>query len=228
MSVPRGPRGKDNSPIRAVILDYGEVLCHQPTPEALEHMASIFHYDRKTFMERYSVSRNPYDQGVIETTDYWKKFAKDAGVELSPEVLEKLPLLDIEMWNKTNQGMIDWLEELHEAGFPTALLSNMTHNMKAYMLENYEWLHHFDHHVFSCDLNVIKPSAEIYHRALESLGSKPEETLFIDDREANIEGAQAVGIQGIRFTNIEQLREELEARGFSILPSDKQCEPAIA
>jgi FMN phosphatase YigB (HAD superfamily) len=65
---------------------------------------------------------------------------------------------------------------------------------------------------------LIKPDAAIYEHTLRGLGVKPEETLFVDDREINVQAARELGIRAVRFQSIEQLREELEAMEFSILP----------
>jgi putative hydrolase of the HAD superfamily len=41
------------------------------------------------------------------------------------------------------------------------------------------------------------------------------EAIFIDDIPANIAAARALGIDGILFTTVEQLRRDLEARGLA-------------
>lgn len=218
MPKKNGFHAASSSPIRAVILDYGEVLCHRPAPQEIQRMADVFHLDAESFPAIYAQSRNPYDQGMISMEDYWKDFARSAGMELDDALAEKLQLWDIQMWSNINATMTGWLKDIHAAGLRTAILSNMTHPMKAYMLKNYAWLRYFDCHVFSCDIKVIKPDAAIYRHCLECLGTKAEETLFVDDREANIEGAKALGIRSIRFQSIEQLRADLEAIAFPILP----------
>ena len=67
----------------------------------------------------------------------------------------------------------------------------------------------FDVLVFSCKEGYRKPEKEIYEITLSRLKSQPEETLFIDDREENIRGAESLGIQAILFENNEQLKEKL-------------------
>ena len=48
---------------------------------------------------------------------------------------------------------------------------------------------------------------------------RPEEALFLDDRQENVLSAEAVGLQGIIFRSVPQLRQELQARGLAgILP----------
>ena len=51
----------------------------------------------------------------------------------------------------------------------------------------------------SCEEGVVKPEPEIYRRLLGRYGLDPAQTLFIDDRPANIAAAAALGIRGQLF-----------------------------
>src|ERR1700745_1359576 len=90
------------SPIRAVMLDYGEVLCVLPTPAAIARMARIFRIDPGAFLPIYTQSRGPYDRGDLLPEEYWHTFASQAGVTLSGGMLEELRLWDLEMWRRTS------------------------------------------------------------------------------------------------------------------------------
>jgi len=48
---------------------------------------------------------------------------------------------------------------------------------------------------------------------LKQLGTRPEETIFIDDKTINVEAAEAVGMRGLVFTTPAQLRADLIAQG---------------
>jgi hypothetical protein len=48
--------------IRAVMLDYGEVLCFLPTADDIARMAQIFGIDPGAFLPIYLHSRGPYDR----------------------------------------------------------------------------------------------------------------------------------------------------------------------
>jgi FMN phosphatase YigB (HAD superfamily) len=82
----------------------------------------------------------------------------------------------------------------------------------------FSWLRHFDQHIFSGEVRSVKPEPAIYEHCISVLGVHPSEALFIDDRDVNLEPARAAGIRGIRFQSVEQLREDLQALGFPILP----------
>ena len=65
----------------------------------------------------------------------------------------------------------------------------------------------------SCYMGLRKPDPQIYRRALDILGSAPDRTLFIDDRQENVDGAVGAGMKSIRFTGAEALRAELGKLG---------------
>lgn len=68
----------------------------------------------------------------------------------------------------------------------------------------------------SCYLGVRKPDEGIYKLALEVTQRSPEECLFIDDRELNLECARQLHMTTIHFQNAAQLRADLIANGVKI------------
>jgi putative hydrolase of the HAD superfamily len=65
----------------------------------------------------------------------------------------------------------------------------------------------------SCYLSVRKPDEGIYKLALEVTQRSPDECVFIDDRELNLESARQLHIRTIHFQNAAQLRQDLAANG---------------
>lgn len=53
----------------------------------------------------------------------------------------------------------------------------------------------FDHVVFSCDINVLKPDAKAFQHALERIGCEPGEVLFFDDLADNVAAARSLGME---------------------------------
>lgn len=68
----------------------------------------------------------------------------------------------------------------------------------------------------SSEAGLEKPDSRIYLMALGQMGLKPEETAFIDDTKENVLGAEKVGMQGILFTNYQNLLIDLRSIGISI------------
>ncbi len=204
--------------IRAVIFDYGEVLCHRPPDEAFQRLAKVFGADRNLFQTLWDKNRGAFDRGDITAEAYWMALAADAGVAIDGEQLDLVCKWDVEMFGKANLEMVGWLGRLRRGGIKTGLLSNIHPAMIAYLRENFEWLELFDFKTFSAEVRLIKPDPAIYEHTLRGLGVRAGETLFVDDREINVLAARELGIHAVQFRSVEQLRRELEAIGFPILP----------
>ena len=65
----------------------------------------------------------------------------------------------------------------------------------------------------SCWVGVLKPARRIYEVALAMSQAEPASSVFIDDRERNLEPAGMLGMHTIRFTDVGRLRQELAALG---------------
>jgi putative hydrolase of the HAD superfamily len=206
------------SAIRAVILDYGEVLCHLPTSDNIDFLSRTFQADPQTFLPMYLKTRAPYDRGDIAPQEYWRQFGLQAGVSVDDPTIEKLRDIDNQMWSRPNQPMIDWLRQIHAAGFQTAILSNMPTDMADHVRKTFPWIAEFDHHIFSAEVRAIKPDRAIYEHTIKVLGVEPQETIFIDDREENLTEARTIGIRAIRYQGVDRLRQDLQTLGFPILP----------
>jgi HAD superfamily hydrolase (TIGR01509 family) len=68
----------------------------------------------------------------------------------------------------------------------------------------------------SYELGARKPDRQAYLAALALFAETPERCLFIDDREANVLAAIEVGMKGIVFKDVRQLRAALARHGFDL------------
>src|SRR5262249_41795984 len=204
--------------IKAVILDYGEVLCHGPAPHYIQSMADVFKLSPQAFRAIYDRHRLPYDRGDYSPQVYWSKFEEETDAKLSLAQLRQLRDWDVEMWSDVDLAMLVWVDTLRAHKLKIALLSNMHADMARHFRHRFDWVNKFDTAVLSAEIRSVKPEPGIYLRTVEALGVRPEAALFIDDRERNIRGANEVGIKAIRFESIEQLARELEKIGLHIPP----------
>jgi putative hydrolase of the HAD superfamily len=214
------------SKIKAVILDYGEVLCYAPTAEEMGRMAAPFGMAPVPFRQLWDRDRLRYDRGDLSPEEYWSALAKSAGAQLTPEQFAQLRQWDLEMWSHDNPTMVEWLRHIHSSGIKTALLSNMPHDMVRQVRQTFAWLDQFDHQTFSAEVSLVKPDPGIYEHSLRGVGVAASEALFVDDKERNVQGAQAVGIRAIQFRSVEQFAEDLKELGFSILPNASRSNSA--
>jgi putative hydrolase of the HAD superfamily len=209
-----------SSALKAVIFDYGEVLCHRPTGSEIKRLANFFGVEVDQFPKLWERNRGPFDRGDLSAETYWSMLARDAEVTIPQNKLEEIYQLDLGMWSNINFSMVEWARRLRSSGMKIGLLSNMHPDMVTHARKNFAWLGLFDCLIFSGEVRLIKPDSAIYQRMLDCLGVKPSEVLFLDDREPNIRAARALGINAIRFRSMPQLQDELRAAGFPILPEN--------
>lgn len=203
--------------IRGVVLDYGEVICRRPSADKLARMAEALNLDPETFATRYHARRALYDQGVTSASDYWADVA-NGKAPLAGELLAQLRRWDVDLWSELDPLMLGWLERLHTAGYKTGLLSNMHPDMAAHVRQTFQWIQRLDAQILSCELRLVKPSPAIYRCCVQKLGLSADEVLFIDDRQANVEGARRAGLISLLFEGVEPLRTELSRIRFPVLP----------
>ena len=79
------------------------------------------------------------------------------------------------------------------------LLSNDVSEWSAYITEFHGLDKYFTHKIVSGDVKCRKPDKKIYELALERIGKKPEECLFIDNTAKNLLVAQDLGIVPVMF-----------------------------
>lgn len=72
---------------------------------------------------------------------------------------------------------------------------------------------HLDHLVFSHDIRARKPEAAFFEHCIRQAECAAGECVFVDDLPANIAGAEACGLHGIVYQNIDDLRARLAALG---------------
>ena len=198
--------------LRAVIFDYGMVLTGPPDPEAHGELVRITGLPAEKLDALYWADRHAFDEGRLSGRRYWQGVVRKAGLTLSPEAIEELIHWDARMWMTSNPPMLAWADALKARGLLTAVLSNIGDTAQQAAERELDWLSRFDVLVWSYQLHVAKPEAGIYRYALEKLGTRPEETLFIDDRQENVEAAAALGMKAMIFTTVEDLRGELIAQ----------------
>jgi epoxide hydrolase-like predicted phosphatase len=114
------------------------------------------------------------------------------------------------------EGTAEIVNKLVEKDYTLSLLSNTDPWHFQYCEKNIAALQKFERKFLSYDLRMRKPDAEIFLTVAEKLAAKPEQCLFIDDLEENIEAAKSLNFHTVLFQNAEQLRNELRETGIGL------------
>lgn len=106
------------------------------------------------------------------------------------------------------------VRELKARGFGIYLCSNASLRLPQCYRDVIPAIDCFDGVLFSAEEKLLKPQKEIYERLFQKFGLRAEECFFIDDLQANIDGARACGMDGYCFADrdVTRLKEELARR----------------
>ena len=167
-------------------------------------LAGVKH-DSEPFWNAYYAHRDGLDLGNAGVAAYWQSIADDIGTSWDDARVHELWAADFRSWLSINPDTIEVLADLKAGGTRLALLSNAGPDYGSYFRHG-PLGDFFQACYVSGELNLLKPHPEIYRYVLRDLGISAAEAVFVDNREANVRGAEAVGITGHVFTSVPVLR----------------------
>jgi putative hydrolase of the HAD superfamily len=192
-------------PGRTVIFDYGEVISFTPSPLDREVIRALAGVDGEPFWRAYFTHRDGLDLGSAGVAAYWQAIADEVGACWDDARVHELWSADFRSWLSINPGTIEVLADLKAGGTRLALLSNAGPDFGSYFRHG-PLGDFFAACYVSGELNLLKPHAEIYRHVLGDLGVSAADAVFVDNRESNVRGAEAIGITGHVFTDPGSLR----------------------
>jgi putative hydrolase of the HAD superfamily len=193
--------------IQNIYIDFGGVLVRTedkgPRTRQAERLGMTYRDLEKVIFETESSRRASI--GEIPEEAHWQAVAES--LRLSREETQKV-LDEFFAGDRADHVWLDFLRGLRPER-KVCLISNAWSGLRAFITKE-GFADVFDHMVISAEVGVMKPDARIYCLALEELQARPDESVFLDDMPANIEGARAVGMAGIHFAQPEVALEELK------------------
>jgi putative hydrolase of the HAD superfamily len=191
---------------RWVVFDYGEVISHRTAalPALAATMCGDTEPDVAAFERAYWAYRDAYDRGMPDLA-YWQAIGGQLGFAVDEPTAAELTSVDVRGWLRLEAETVALVEQLHGIGVPLALLSNAP-SAFGREVERQPWSGRFEHLMFSGDLGVAKPDAEIWAALLDLLDARPADCMFLDDRQVNVDGARAAGLAAMRWTGAQTAR----------------------
>jgi epoxide hydrolase-like predicted phosphatase len=201
--------------IKAILFDWGGVLIEDPAPDFLNEFSLLLDVPKVDLQLVFTEYHLRFQTGLVKEVDIWKDLCNRLGVEVPPSQSGSLWKDVVRKVFKNKTENWDLVKSLRHQGFKTGLLSNTEVPTREFFFEQ-GYDQYFDALVFSCDEGRVKPDPLIYQLALDRLDLPAVETVFIDDRRDFAQSATALGIHGITFENIPQMKTKLRALGVSL------------
>lgn len=194
--------------IKNIIFDFGGVLLdwnprylyksYFNDDEKMEHfLADICNGEWNSQLD----AGRPFADGVKELQAKYPEYAE--AIQMYDEGWEKMLKCEL-------PDSIDLLRELKSMGYDIYGLTNWSAEKIGYAFSNYQFFSLFDGIVVSGVEKIVKPDRRIYEILLGRYSLRPEECVFIDDNQDNVNMAKQLGINAIRFDNIVNVRVGLE------------------
>jgi HAD superfamily hydrolase (TIGR01509 family) len=185
--------------IKAIIFDCFGVLVGRGFEETYGYAGGNSHKDHE-FIEALLEQAN---RAQITQSEFRQRICAHLGISI--EIYEQA----VEKAEQPNYKLLEYIVPLRTK-YKTAILSNVNTGVLERKIGQ-DWLNKcFDVWVISGEVGFIKPEPEIYEHTVAKLGVEASECVFIDDRILYVEAARAVGMKGILYKELPQMKAELE------------------
>ena len=181
------------SEIKNIILDFGGVILDLDFKMSHQKFEKLGIHEISEEMQNAFLSM---EKGQIGQRELYNLFSTNAQQELSDETIK-------DAWcallRDLPQHRVDSLTQLGKE-YPLYLLSN-TNSIHIDFLRNREpkkfeqFENTFKKVYYSHNMDSRKPDSIIFQKVIDELGINPNETLFVDDMDKNIETAKELGFQ---------------------------------
>ena len=193
--------------VKNLIFDLGGVILDLSVDHTLQSFSRLSNIPKEKVYEIYHSTPGflDYEKGALDDPGF-RDFVRDTfSISADDETIDTC-------WNAMLRGIpavkLDLLLKLQNE-FRVYLLSNTNaihvHHINEVILpkvrESKTLESYFHKAYYSHRMGKRKPDADIFEQVLEENHLVPEQTLFLDDYDVNIEGAKSLGIRTVHVTS---------------------------
>lgn len=171
-------------------------------------------YDKMIMLFNKAKANRPYKYKNLEDEkEFFQRYYKYLLIEegVIEKVEDRAKLLFDELWCNGDRALysetIEVLEYFKNKGFKIGVISDTSPSLQ-YSLEQLGIAKYFDSFIASSLVGAGKPSPIIFNAALDSVGVKAEESLYVDDYKPEADGARKQGFTS--FLIDRNLKEKKE------------------
>ena len=192
--------------ISTILFDLNDVLVTYHAKDMDRQYLEEFGVDSRTFWQARKPYMRDYCLGKIDADQFMLGILKDLGI--SPDKLSRAHELHKKGVTLV-EGITKLLGEL-KGRYRIVLIAGDGDGSFKFKLDNYGLRKYFDALYCTCYEGFIKSDPRLYEAVLKKENLRPEECLFIDDRENHTNVALGLGMKAIVFENTEKLRRQLK------------------
>jgi FMN phosphatase YigB (HAD superfamily) len=200
--------------IKTVFFDIGGVLVNIHPERTVEYIGLKANVPREVVEASFpEEEHHKYELGQIKDQDFFNAVKSNLPITNTLQESDFWTGWEMMIGQETETANI--LDEIAQSHSVWIVSNTNPHHIRN-EASRFTFLHNAHGAVFSFDVNTRKPEPAIYLKALELAGADPEESLFIDDVQANIQQAEKLGFHGIHFITVDSMVKKMQALGLSI------------
>ena len=206
---------QNNRP-EVIIFDLGNVLIDFDHRIAARRLSKFTDNTPEEIFNLFFDSRltSLFEQGKIQPENFFLEVKKILHADI--EYLDFLPIWNEIFFLSENNRQVYSLAKFLRPKYRLALLTNINILHFEYLKAKFGVFDVFDNILASCELGLTKPDPLIYRKTLNTLGVKPKQVAYIDDRPELVEIASSLGIHSFLFSSVRQLKQDLISCGIHI------------
>ncbi len=181
--------------IKVIYFDFFNVLCNPPLTPTIRKI--IPEPEQQKYIDRL----DELDLGNISLEDFIEGMSQGSGMS-SREITEEIDSIP-----KLDKELLDFIQNNLKKHYKIGLFTNAINTTIYKILGDNIKL--FDIKLISSEVKLIKPDTKIFELAITLSEVTPEEILFIDDSKVNIDAANSVNINTIRYTTYTDFIEQI-------------------
>lgn len=197
--------------IKALFWDVGGVLLTNGWDRHSRRIAAEkFKLDWEDYEDRHELVVGRFETGRLSLDHYLDRTIFYRSRDFSKDDFKNYMFAQ----SKPIEGSLDVVGRLaRTCRYLLGTLNNESKELNLYRIEHFGLRKYFSLFMSSSFLGVKKPEDEMFQLALNLSQLEPEECLFIDDRELNLECADRLGLRTLQFKNAAQLDHDLHEDG---------------
>ena len=197
--------------ISALFSDVGGVLATNGWDRYARHrLVGKYKLDGDEYEDRHELVVTAFETGHLTMDQYLERTIFYRARDFSRDEIRQF-MFD---QSQPKRDSLEIMARLARAGRCfLATLNNESRELNLHRVERFGLKKYFTVFFSSCFLGVKKPDEEIYAKTLAISQRAPEECVFVDDRELNLEVPKRLGMKTIHFRNAAQLEKDLRSLG---------------
>ena len=200
--------------IKTIIFDIGGVVARTNFEVLYSNFAERVGLSSEFVFDYHKTRVEDLLLGKITLDQFWKDM-ENAGAK--PDLDLQATWIEEGIKNREiNSELLKIIEKLRK-NYSVGVLTNLT-PPRLILDEKMNLYSHFDYAILSCKEHLKKPDPAFYQLSLAATSAKPEEAIFVDDKEKCAIGAEQVGMKSILYVYPDnaKLLENLKQFGVSI------------